>query len=254
MTAPDVVYVVRANDRNEELRYSLRSLRNLPHGKVWIAGYCPTWVKDVGVIPVKGGHGHRSAKANLKAACQHPDVSESFMYFNDDFFVMQPHDSLPVMHRGPLADVIKAKTMVNAYVRASRTTMEILQAKGIDTPLMYDLHAPMTVTKSGMLEALSLSHDPMIQERSLYGNLNAVGGERRRNYKHGRTDKGLGKWPFLSSNDNTFRSTPLGEYIRRQFPEPSPYEKPAPPKPAKTEPRRPVRYHSVGSRLRPVTA
>ena len=40
----DVVYCVKELITNEELRYSLRSLRNLPHRKVWIFGGCPKWV------------------------------------------------------------------------------------------------------------------------------------------------------------------------------------------------------------------
>jgi hypothetical protein len=33
---PDVVYVVRPGEKNEELRDSLRSLAHLPHGKGWV--------------------------------------------------------------------------------------------------------------------------------------------------------------------------------------------------------------------------
>lgn len=254
MTQPDIVYVVRPGP-NEELRYSLRSLSNLPHGRVWIFGAAPSWVTGVEVVTVNkrpGGHG--AAKANLKAACQHPDVSETFIYFNDDFFVMQPHDSLPVMHRGLVAEVIDSKKMVNSYTRASRQTLELLKKQGIAQPLMYDLHAPLTVTKAGMLEALTLCPSVMYQERTLFGNLNAVGGEKRRNYKAGRTHTGWKSWPFLSTNDSTFTSLPVGKHIRSAFPDPSPYETDPPPAKASREPRIPVRYHTVGHRLRPVTA
>ena len=254
MTKPDIVYVVRPGP-NEELRYSLRSLSNLPHGKVWIFGAAPSWVTGVEVVPIKiRPGGHRSAKANLKAACQHPDVSETFIYFNDDFFVMQPMDSLPVMHRGTLAEVIDSKKMVNSYTRASRQTLELLKKQGIAEPLMYDLHAPLTVTKTGMLEALALCSTIMYQERTIYGNLNGVGGEKRRNYKAGRTHTSWKSWPFLSTNDTTFRALPIGQYIRSQHPTPSPYETDPPPAKAAREPRTPVRYHSVGHRVRAIPA
>lgn len=250
---PDVVYVVRPGEKNEELRYSLRSLRNLPHGKVWIAGYCPSWVTGVGAIPVSTRPGgHRSAKANLTAACEHPEVSESFVYFNDDFFVMQPMDKVPVMHRGPVSDLVGNTQMLNAYTRASRLTLEILRSKGIAEPLMYDLHAPMTVTKHGMLEALALCSSQMIQERTMYGNLNSVGGELARNHKV-RTQKGWQSWPFVSTNDASFRGNPVGKFIRAAFPDQSEYETEPPPAKVR-EQRRPVRYHSVGSRLRQVPA
>ena len=43
----DAVYYVRPGDRNDELRYSLRSLANLPHDRVWIVGHTPPWVTGI---------------------------------------------------------------------------------------------------------------------------------------------------------------------------------------------------------------
>lgn len=246
---PDVVYVVRPGEKNEELRYSLRSLSNVSHGKVWISGYCPKWVTGVGHIKtaVKPGS-HVHAKANLRAACEHPEVSESFIYMNDDFFIMQPVDEIPVMHRGPLSEVIHKGNMASAYTRAMAKTRAILEKLGIEEPLMYDLHGPMVVTKTGMLEALALCSFPMIQERTIYGNLKDIGGEQRRNHKIRRENAGWEKWPFISTNDNTFRTLPVGQYIRDRFPTQSEYEAtpPAPQKRVAPTPgrpaRRPVRY------------
>ena len=258
MSYPDVVYVVRPGERNEELRYSLRSLRNLPHGKVWIAGYKPRWVSDeVGHIPApKMGGPHANAKANLRAACEHPDVSETFVYMNDDFFVMQPHEQLPTMHRGLLSALVKAGIMASGYNRAMKQTLELLQKRGIAEPLMYDLHAPMLVSKAGMLEALDACSAPTIQERTLYGNLQAVGGEKRHNHKVRRQDRGWSSWPFLSTNEHTFATLPVGEQIRGVFPDRCPYETDAPspthrvPIPHRAMPaRQPVRYRSSGSRV-----
>jgi hypothetical protein len=247
---PDIVYVVRPGDKNEELRYSLRSLANLPHGRVWIAGYMPKWVTGVGHIPSPPKPGnHIHAKANLKAACEHPEVSETFVYMNDDFFVMQELEQLPVMHRGLLADAIRTAGMASAYTRAMRQTLEILGKRGIAEPLMYDLHAPMLVTKAGMLEALALCSYPMVQERTLFGNLQGVGGEKRHNHKVRRQDRGWSSWPFLSTNDHTFRTLPVGEFIRGRFTERSPYETDAPAPRVPTHrvapaPRRPIRRHA----------
>lgn len=249
---PDVVYVVRFSRHSEELRYSLRSLANLPHGKVWIAGHMPEWVTGVEHIRTSRKPGsHVDAKTNLRAACEHPDVSEEFIYFNDDFFVMQPMDSLPVMHRGPIANVVG---MATAYQRAVKKGLAILQARGIAEPLMYDLHAPMTVTKTGMLEALDIARaDPMLQERTLFGNLQGVGGQKAHNHKVHRQDRGWSSWPFLSTNDHTFRTLPVGEFIRGRFPERSPYESDAPPvvrgTPSRVAPtpRTPIRRHATST-------
>ena len=255
---PDIVYVVRAGERNEELRYSIRSVvANLPHGKVWIAGYCPTWLgNDIGVIKVQSRPGgHQSAKANLRAACEHPEVSESFMYFNDDFFVMQPMDALPVMHRGSLADAAKNDRMASAYQRHIGKTLGVLSTLGITDPLTYDMHAPMTVTKTGMLQALELcAKAPMLQERTLFGNMQEVGGVRAHNFKVRRQDRGWSTWLFISTNDNTFARLPVGQYIRSQFTEPSPFEVSPPPVARGVRPvptgRRPIRRHAGTSTIR----
>lgn len=244
-SAPDVVYVVRPGEVNEELRYSIRSLSNLPHGKVWIAGYCPRWLKDVGAIPVQTRPGgHQSAKANIRAACEHPEVSEEFVYMNDDFFVMQPMDAIPAMHLGPLSQAIANAGMSRGYTRAMKDTLAVLLERGIDEPLMYDMHAPMLVTKSGMLEALDLCA-PKMHERTVFGNLQSVGGTLARNHKVHRGDRGWQGWPFLSTNDSSFRSMPAGDLIRSRFSTPSPYETdpPAIQRPPRAM-RRPVRYRA----------
>lgn len=41
----DIVYFVKESDENEELRYSLRSLKNFPHKRVWFYGGCPKGLK-----------------------------------------------------------------------------------------------------------------------------------------------------------------------------------------------------------------
>ena len=253
---PDIVYVVRYSRQSEELRYSLRSLANLPHGRVWIAGHMPEWATGVEHIRTNRKPGsHVDAKTNLRAACEHPGVSETFIYMNDDFFVMQPHEQLPVMHRGPIAKVVG---MATAYQRAIQKGMAILQAKGIAEPLMYDLHAPMTVTKSGMLEALDIARsDFSLHERTLFGNLQGVGGVKAHNHKVYRQDRGWSSWPFLSTNDNTFRREQVGEFIRARFPDQSPYEATPPkaiPTPPVRVPRTPVRYHAAPTVRRTATS
>lgn len=100
---PDIVYPVRPGTINEELRYSLRSLANVPHGRVWIAGHRPPWARGVGHIPVPPqATKYLGSTANLRAAVEHPEVAEEFLYFNDDFFVMTAVQEVPALHRGPV--------------------------------------------------------------------------------------------------------------------------------------------------------
>lgn len=229
----DVVYVVRAAEHNEELRFSLRSLVNLPHEKVWIAGHKPAWVSEaVGHIPtVQRGTKYANTTANLVAACRHPEVSERFALFNDDFFVMSPLASLPVYHRGPLREVEEDLTRrgYGAYLTGMRQTRALLSRLGIDDPLSYELHVPLPMTKAGFLaamEAAEASPPPprILHKRTLYGNHAGVGGEFLRDCKIAN----LGREPsrvglFLSTTERSFTGG-VGRFIQRVFPEPSPYE------------------------------
>lgn len=222
----DAVYVVRAGDRNEELRYSLRSLRNLADiEQVWIAGYCPNWIAPgMGEIPIEQGRSkYANVKNALRAVVEHPDVSDEFAYFNDDFFVMQPMETLPILHRGTLREVVDAHHLSTPNSRAMDATYQLLREFGVEDPLCYDLHAPMPVTKAGMDVALAFA-ELVMPERSLFGNLAEIGGERAHNFKVYGAEDGWQDWPFLSTLDSSFRSNRVGAYIRDQFPDASEYE------------------------------
>ena len=230
----DVVYVVGPGERNEELRYSLRSLRHLPHGTVWIAGFIPEWVTGVGRIPVEqGGTKYRNSADNVKAACLHPEVSEDFIYFNDDFFVIRPIEEVPVVHRGPLADLLgtdhrrlKMKRP-ESYRGGRRDTYRLLRELGHEAPLAYEpLHIPMRFNKRLLLETLRVGEQvPALHYRTLYGNLNAVGGEFHPNVKiSDRKALPRDGWAFVSTNEKSFASGKVGQMIRRLLPDPSPYE------------------------------
>ena len=82
----DVVYIFKedAENNSEDLRYSLRSLRNLPHNKVFIAGDKPAWATNIRHIPVaqtktKG----ENWSMNLSATVKSLEVSDNFLMMND---------------------------------------------------------------------------------------------------------------------------------------------------------------------------
>lgn len=240
----DVVYINRPGDENEELRYSLRSLRNVPHGRVWVAGYKPPWVVAES-IPVTGMRDKQtSALKNLIAALEHPDVSDPFLIMNDDFYAMRPMDSVPVLHLGDLDKVISEHRPGAAYTNAMRKTRDRL-AENKDGPLYsYEVHCPMVIEKLGMQLALSIGANIHgMHNRTMYGNLMELGGTQTRDFKIYRTEKATDykQWPFLSTSDRTFHYHHAGRYVREAFKEPSPYEKQM----ASTRKGRAIRYHSV---------
>lgn len=230
MAPPDIVYVVRPGEHNQQLRYSLRSVAaHLPHGRVWIAGYCPRWARDVGAIPVpKRATKYASSTANLRAAAEHPEVAEEFLYFNDDFFIMKPLAAAPVLHRGPVARVeaYYATRGRGQYLRGLRDTRALLAQLGHPNPLSYELHVPMPMSKARLLETLDTgAHLPVLHKRTLYGAMHSVGGQQIPDPKIlTRGPRFPRSTPFLSTMPDTFTHGAVGAFVRARFPTPGPYE------------------------------
>ena len=227
----DIVIPVGPNP-GEELRYCLRSVAaHLPHGRVWLVGEAPGWVEGVEHIPTaQSGNAWQNVKAAMRAVCEHPEVSDPFVLFNDDFYVMEPVASVPVMHLGPLAEVPRGASP--GHVRCLQSTREFLVSHGVTEPLSYEVHAPMVVVKAGMWATLDLiGPNHLIRERSVYGNLGRLGGVRVDDVKvRGRDDR-IPVGPFLSTSDRAFGLFQVGRHVRASFPAACRYELPSGPAP-----------------------
>ena len=230
---PDIVYPVRNGDFNEELRYSLRSLSNIPHNRVWIIGYCPSFVDQskVNYWPRPNRESkYRNATNALEEITREigTAMTRPFLLMNDDFYIMQPMDRVPVHHMGPLEEVIawyKSKRHMGAYWRGMVATYDLLRSMGYEHPLSYELHVPIPIYRKPLLEAWKAGRDiDVLHIRTMYGNMAHLGGTYMEDVKvyHRRVTE-YEKWPFLSSNDNvTFQ--PMRGFMRERFPIPSPYE------------------------------
>lgn len=221
MGLPDVVYVVREGEKNEELRFSLRSLALLPHGRVWLAGHKPKWLHYIGHIPNPQGHKKwPNAIGNIRAAVEHPDVAETFVMFNDDFFVTDPIDRFPTLHHGPVRDLDAAQPEAKGeYARRMKDTLAYC---GPDA-LAYDQHhVPMLFDRAKLAEVFAQIGGEMLY-RTVYGNVHQVGGVWHPNVKVGMQPKDVPP-PFISTNDTSFRTASVGRRIRSLFPDPSRYE------------------------------
>lgn len=226
--APDIAYICRAGDDNEELRHSLRSLVNLPHGRVFLFGDAPSWVRNVEIrrFPLLRDK-QLTAVRNLREACSDPELSDPFIVFNDDFYVMHPMNELPVLHLGDMPSVIASHALGSAYRNAMVKTYDRMLELGTIDPMSYELHIPMLIEKVGMLLALSLGQGIHgMHNRTMYGNLMGIGGERSEDVKVYNADKvkRYEEMPLLSTSDRTFRYHRVGHYIRKHLSEPSIYE------------------------------
>lgn len=226
----DVVYLVKASQRNEELRYSLRSLRNVSHDRVWMAGHRPSWVSEkVGHVPTNERPGSKWASLPLamEAACRHPELAAELLLMNDDFFIMEPFAEIPVMHRGPL-ERVKGYGAKATYPHGMAETQELLRSLGFAGQLLsYELHAPMPIVTADMAEILARVRGQArcLHYRTLYGNAYAVGGQQVDDCKfYGQGAGHIGR-PLISTTDSAFASNAVGRYIREAFPTSCAYER-----------------------------
>lgn len=223
----DLVYPLRASDDNEALRYSLRSAaRNLPHDRVWVVGHKPKWLTGVEYLAVNQyGSKWENSTANMMTACLQDDVSPSFVYMNDDFFVLRPVAEVEPLNRGRMADVLPYYRYARGgYATGMRETLTRLRALGYAEPLSYELHLPMVIERAPMVEALrlGLSHS---HKRTVYGNLVGYGGRVVEDVKvHSPQGRLIAGSDYLSTSPQSWSGT-LGKRLRAAFPDPSPYER-----------------------------
>lgn len=221
----DVVYLVREGP-NEELRYSLRSLQNVPHDQVWIIGGTPGWVRNVNHIPTRQGRDRfDNTLRGWLTACTHPGISSQFQLWNDDFFALAPTTVQP-RHCGE----VETRSVANdpTYQAGKIHTAKLLHMWGISPVFDYSTHTPFPVDKTQCLEVLNRAAPAGIKalnRRILYGNYWSVGGDELGNVAIGnRTELPAEGEVWVSTNDRTFAAGRVGEMIREMYPDPSPYE------------------------------
>lgn len=229
----DIVYIVGPGDVNTQLRYSLRSLSNFPHHRVWIIGHKPPWTTNIEHVWVpQDKHKHLNTWASWRAMAKHGPIS--FALFNDDFYVTERVPKPPVEHRGPLDEnITRLNTPHLAAWRArAANTRDALTKLGRAGLYWYELHTPLPMRRAllrGALADLERVRDRDLGgycKRTWYGNHAGLGGTERLDCKvHGHgyvklDDAG----PYLSTSDKSWRGQ-TGRAIEAMFPDPSPYER-----------------------------
>ena len=222
------VYLCRSGD-NPELRYSLRSLDNLPHSDVLLVGSAPAWYTGPLLRTDQTGHKSRVTTRSMRIVTESRRTTDPFTYLNDDFYVLTPGPLPPNYHRGPIDAVLDAYAGIGLTPDRSRwldgmaRTRDLLRARGIREPLCYELHIPLVVDKQTMTAALNLGG----YKRTVYGNLTG-GGEYLPDDVKLHHDPAydpaalpdLGRW-LSTADDSLHRAQSL---LDRLFPTPSVYE------------------------------
>lgn len=228
-TPLDVVYVTREGGDTESLRYSLRSLANIPHGTVWISGGLPSWCGNVNHIykDLEGNEvpEQEDSNLNLYQACLVPTLSEQFIFMNDDFFIMQPMEAIPTMHQGSLDAVIERYKTGNRFHQAYslvKTKQELMRLGFAPGELLsYELHMPMIFSKSKVIEMFQEYPQPLfaLRPRTMYGNKYKLKGA----YQEDAKDTPNQEVALLSTGAD-FAISLTGERVRARFRTPSAHE------------------------------
>jgi hypothetical protein len=226
---------VRPGDKNEELRYALRSWEAnlvLPDGlQLMTVGHCPPWLEpDHHVI----GNHYKSAPMAVfdnmllgsEAAMRF--VPKDALYMNDDFFCLDPVGAvLPVKRDISLAEHI-AKFPLGAstwWPASLRLTASWLAEQGFPHPDSYEVHRPLLASPAAMYEALSRWDGGMSgvlpQWRTVYGTLNKVDAYPVSDAKLTSRVVGVGT-PWVSTSDENWRRYAV--QMQRRFQKPSRWE------------------------------
>lgn len=233
----DIVYLLKNSPTNEELTYSLRSLVNLPHDKVFLVGGCPTNIDKTKIthIPtLQGNNKFHNTTKSIQIVSHNESLSENFILMNDDFFILKPIRDLEKelnLCRGTIEEVEKdylAKNngQVNEYLTGMQQTRVYLQDIGFKYPLSYELHIPMVLNKKRVLDMFSMPYLDSINIlhwRSVYGNRFLKDSQIIQDVKVLKNYfYPLGSDKFLSSEDNSWPR--VKTYIAQIFKDKSIYE------------------------------
>jgi len=230
----DIVYCLKEKVTHEEFRYSLRSLKNIEHNRVWVFGGCPDWldldkVEYVKTLQNKGNKWLNVASMLLEIA-ENDNVTEDFIWFNDDFFVLQKTDELNYYYDRTLSARISDFYKLHLYLMNNNYTRRLANANRAlkwkkQTTLNYELHLPIIFNRKKLAEVIK-AYPNVGAKRSLYGN-NYVEDAIQRNdvkiYDNENTPDDT--WDFVSTSDSSFVAGNVGKYIRQKFKAKSKYEK-----------------------------
>ncbi len=242
MSDIDLGYILGHQDEYEELRFSLRSLTNFAHRKVWIAGAPPPdWCVGVNYIPVtqlineeKGRLTYEERKTNqrtnLLAICDHPDVSQGFVFMNDDFFFVEPISGPglpPPPHLGTYTETHRNMAEVAGAYQKLYYWMQ--EHTDVGEPLHVPEHVPMVMDKTLLAEWMrEVWHIHGFPVASLWSNRANIDSYRGPDFILKR-DFHRETWPegqwAVSTVNRSFFEWPVGQKLRDMFPDPSPYER-----------------------------
>ncbi len=247
----DIVYPLKAQEPNLDLLYSLRSLEKFggEFGRVFVVGHKPAQITNVTLIErIQVLDKWCNTRENINAVCECSEVSEKFVYFNDDFILTKPVENWDVLcscYMGTLMERFRRfeqEGKDNSKWRKSFFfNAKLLMSLGISEPLDFEYHGPIIFEKQKLQNMYTLekvkpfahTSTPLIFKRSLFANLYPAGREQRKieDYKFTEDVKDFTELMtngFFSVGDdiigNDAKCPNLNVWLREHFPDKSQFE------------------------------
>ena len=223
----DIVYFVKESAKNEELRYSLRSLVNFPYNRVWFYGYRPHFLKPDKYVNVSQQEENKWKNVGkmLKMVVENSHITDNFWLFNDDFFIMEKTKEPPIYHNGDLykrvvtlEDYYKRFTPYSRWLRECCKELENIGT----TTKNFETHTPILINRLMAQELHNICGKYAF--RSLYGNYCDLDSIDHRDVKIITNDAKYISGVYLSTDDVSFRDGVVGEQIRARFKDKCKYE------------------------------
>lgn len=216
MSLPVVIPYVKTLDKGSELRYSLRSLKNIQNwnGEVIIIGDREDWFDNI--THIKSVRRNKSPYQDVENKLMDAmlELPDDFIVSMDDVYITESlelgyyyHDRL-------------FKCLPNSHHRRCliKTGEWLEQFNHAD--FNYDIHVPFIVNKEKRIEVNRIIKQNLkgfsLQWRSIYGNVFRVGGEEYIDKKS--KNKNLKSGKFISS-------LVFSPELELMFPKPSRFEK-----------------------------
>lgn len=205
--------LAKCRNNYNELRYTLRSIdQYFPHRNIYLIGEKPSWVHNVIHIPMNDIPGRKafSIFRKMMAAAKLPEVSDPFISWSDDTYLMQPITEIKDWYSGTLAHWAKANIHNQYKTIVARTW------KMFPDGLFFNVHAPCAYQKDRFIDMARLPFSSMeLLVKSTYFNSGPSNPVEM-------TDPKIQKGIFYSSGHEMKTSEIL--MLNSLFPNPSKYE------------------------------
>lgn len=147
----------RSTQKNQELRYCLRSIEQhlAGVGNVFIIGECPEWLQNIIHIPFtedpRNRYRDRNIMLKMSEACKDQRVSDDFLMVHDDHFLLADYEAgkFPYYHMGPMNEG------QGQYGYTKDNTKALLSLE--ESFNNYDCHCPIVFNKQLFMRSVALA-------------------------------------------------------------------------------------------------